>query len=88
MDTIYAQFEAGFNVPNVEKLKEAYYKTEAGQQELKTPLIDAYTGEPCPFNSGYAILELLMEGISLDELGIEFSDSACSVDEVIPVEEV
>ena len=90
MRDLYIKFEAGFNVPysKVEDIKEAYYKTDAGQQDLKEPMRDWETGEPAPFNVGYAVLELLMEGMGVEELGIEFSDSTCNVDEEIPVEEV
>lgn len=89
MRDLYIKFEAGFNVPysKVEKIKEAFYKTDTGQQDLKTPMLDE-TGATEPFNLGYAVLELLMEGIGIEELGIEFSDSVCNVDEEIPVEEV
>lgn len=77
--SIYAQFEAGFYVHNLDKLKEEFYKTEIGQRELVEPLRDE-DGTPCEFNSGYAILELLSLGFSADDLEIEFADSVCSPD--------
>lgn len=76
-----ATFEVTFFVEDLEKLKAKFSTTELA--EIVKDEVDAYTGEPVEFNSGQAILELMLQSINEEELGIAMDGSSCEADLVV-----
>lgn len=69
-----ATFEVTFFVEDLEKLKAKFAKTELAK--IVEDEVDE-DGNPYPFNSAQAILEIMRESINMEELGIA-EDGACS----------
>lgn len=75
-----ATFEVTFFVEDVEKLKSKFAQTDLAKI-IKDEVDD--NGNPYPFNSGQAILELMLEAINEEELGISMDGSSCEADLVV-----
>jgi hypothetical protein len=75
-----ATFEVTFFVEDVEKLKAKFAKTEFAKI-IADELDD--DGNPYPFNSAQAILELMSLAIDEEELGIAFDGSSCEPDLIV-----
>lgn len=75
-----ATFEVTFFVEDIEKLKAKFAHTELAKHTADE--VDE-NGNPYPFNSASAILELMCEAINEDELGIAMDGSSCEPDLVI-----
>jgi hypothetical protein len=75
-----ATFEVTFFVEDVEKLKAKFAKTELAS--VIAGEVDE-DGNPYPFNSAQAILELLLESIDEEELGISMDGSSSSPDLIV-----
>jgi len=69
-----ATFEVTFFVEDLEKLKAKFAKTELAR--IVEDEVDE-DGNPYPFNSAQAILEIMREAIDMEDVGIA-EDGACS----------
>jgi hypothetical protein len=75
-DTL-AVIQSSFIVKDMKKLKQKYYKTEAGKQDLNSI---ANGEEVFEFNAGYAILHILTDTNTLKKYGFEYDSSMAELD--------
>ena len=75
-----ATFEVTFFVEDVEKLKAKFAETELAK--IIATEVDE-NGNPYPFNSAQAILEIMCNAIDEEELGISHDGSSCEPDLVV-----
>ena len=73
----FAVIKAAFIVKDMQKLKQNYYKTAAGKQDLNSI---ANGDEVFEFNSGYAILHILTDTNTLEKYGFEYESSMAELD--------